>query len=63
VLWKSTKHKGVNVKIVEAMHSGKLLIEWEDYYLKDQQRIVNVNAGEMIVVMKASEFQRFKKQL
>jgi len=54
----------VVMKIFEIEHNGDLQVVWKDCYQHpDNQKIMQVHSGQMVVVMSEQEFQRFKQRL
>jgi hypothetical protein len=52
------------MKIIEVEHEGTLAVIWKDCYQhQDKQTLGITHPGQMVVLMTAAEFQRFKKVL
>jgi len=52
------------MKIFEIEHDGTLVVAWKDCYQHpDNQKIMQVHSGQMVVVMSEQEFQKFKRIL
>lgn len=54
----------IKMKIVEAEHAGVLAVTYSiGYEHTSKQEIGKVHPGQIIIIMKDTEFQRFKKVL
>jgi hypothetical protein len=52
------------MKIIEVEHEGTLAVIWKDCYQhQDKQTIAAAHPGQMVVLLSAAEFQRFKKAM